>query len=202
MHSMVFPRPVPGCSSSRSDVLVTLVEPWLISRSSFCCDASWRGSGGLSGPHSALEAFIGILICRRDTQQGVVSTRAHARVPLWLRVRVASAPNAYVRPLDVRMSLGRTSHGRASHGRALALAYPFRCLRDALRLSRSGILACPYWVGGSWSAPPRAPARKPCAPRFLERAPPHSFLTGPSRSAHQDGPSVYAPRRPDMLWSP
>ena len=115
MHSMVFPRPVPGCSSSRSDVLVTLVEPWLISRSSFCCDASWRGSGGLSGPHSALEAFIGILICRRDTQQGVVSTRAHARVPLWLRVRVASAPNAYVRPLDVRMSLGRTSHGRASH---------------------------------------------------------------------------------------
>ena len=78
--------------------------------SSFCCDASWRGSGGLSGPHSALEAFIGILICRRDTQQGVVSTRAHARVPLWLRVRVASAPNAYVRPLDVRIrtSLGRT----------------------------------------------------------------------------------------------
>ena len=35
--------------------------------SSFCCDASWRGSGGLSGPHSALEAFIGILICRRGT---------------------------------------------------------------------------------------------------------------------------------------
>ena len=32
MHSMVFPRPVPGCSSSRSDVLATLVEPWLISR--------------------------------------------------------------------------------------------------------------------------------------------------------------------------
>ena len=100
--------------------------------SSFCCDASWRGSGGLSGPHSALEAFIGILICRRDTQQGVVSTRAHARVPIWLRVRVASALTptyvpwtyVYVRPRDVRMSLGRTSHGRASHGRALALAYP------------------------------------------------------------------------------
>ena len=36
MHSMVFPRPVPGCSSSRSDVLATLVEPWLISRCSCC----------------------------------------------------------------------------------------------------------------------------------------------------------------------
>jgi len=57
--------------------------------SSLCCDASWRESAGLSGPHSALEAFIGILICRRDKQQGVVSTRAHARVPIWLRVRVA-----------------------------------------------------------------------------------------------------------------
>jgi len=31
-------------------------------------DASWRGSVGLSGPHSALEALIGILICRRDRQ--------------------------------------------------------------------------------------------------------------------------------------
>ena len=68
------------------------------------------------------------------------------------------------------MSLGRTSHGRASHGRALALAYPFRCLRDALRLSRSGILACPYWVGGSWSARPRAETLRPSLPR--EGAPP------------------------------
>ena len=119
VHSMVFPRPVPGCSSSRSDVLATLVEPWLISRSSFCCDASWRGSDGLSGPHSALEAFIGILICRRDTQQGVVSTRAHARVPsIWLRVRVASAltptyvPWTYVCPLDVRPMDVRPMGGR------------------------------------------------------------------------------------------
>ena len=76
----------------------------------------------------------------------------------------------YVRPLDVRMSLGRTSHGRASHGRALALAYPFRCLRDALRLSRSGILACPYWVGGSWPARLRAETLRPSLPR--EGAPP------------------------------
>ena len=102
-----------------------------------------------------------------------MSTRAHARVPLWLRVGVASAPNAYVRPLDVRMSLGRTSHGRASHGRALAVGARisrFRCLRDALRLSRSGILACPYWVGGSWSARPRAETLRPSLPR--EGAPP------------------------------
>ena len=190
---MVFPRPVPGCSSSRSDVLATLVEPWLISRSSFCCDASWRGSDGLSGPHSALEAFIGILICRRDTQQGVVSTRAHARVPLWLRVRVASAltptyvPWTYVCPLDVRPMDVRPMGGRwRSHIPSGACVTPCDYRAPASLRVPTG------WVGRG----PRASARKPCAPRFLERAPPHSFLTGPSRSAHRDGPSVYALRRP------
>ena len=84
-------------------------------------------------------------------------------------------PNASVRP-----------------GRALARAYPFRCLRDAQRLPRSGILACPYWVGGSWPARHRAGLLRLSLPRA--GAPPFP-ITGPSRSAHQDRPIFHAPRR-------
>ena len=133
--------------------------------------ASWRGSDGLSGPHSALEAFIGILICRRDTQQGVVSTRAHARVPIWLRGRVASAltptyvPWTYVCPLDVRPMDVRPMGGRwRSHIPSGACVTPCDYRAPASLRVPTG------WVGRG----PRASARKPCAPRFLERAPPHS----------------------------
>ena len=74
----------------------------------------------------------------------------------------------------------------------MARAYPFRCLRDAQRLPRSGILACPYWVGGSWPARHRAGLLRLSLPRA--GAPPFPN-TGPSRSAHQDRPIFHAPRR-------
>ena len=58
MHSMVFPRPVPGSSSSRSDVLATLVEPWLISHIYSSLEKQSRMDYGRPGPASAVASTI------------------------------------------------------------------------------------------------------------------------------------------------
>ena len=85
---MVFPRPVPGCSSSRSDVLATLVEPWLISLFQRCAfvaklvkvrrDCWWKGVWGavrgLLGSRAQTPASWGAV-----SPRGFLGIRAHFR---------------------------------------------------------------------------------------------------------------------------